>query len=327
VLAVRREESWLQTARSPDGSVDPTAAFRTASVTKTFVAATVLRLVDQGVIELDTPVREYLPAHVAALLPRLERQPDGVTLRHLLQHTAGLADFQADLDVPAADWPDVHIREPRRRYEVIEVLHFVADRMEPTGDVGGKAEYSDAGYALTTEIIAAATGRPWFRAMRELLDYERVGLRDTWVEEREDPPASMPALAPMNMRGVDVWSIHPSSDTLGGGGLVSTAPDLVLFFSELLAGRIVSSRSLAQMQSVMPFKPGREVGLGLFRLDTPLGAAWGHTGVHGAFAFSIPTRSITLAGSICSLDRGYEISQPATQVVAAVTTALGDYLA
>lgn len=320
VVAVRHGDAWLHAAWSRGGDVEPTAAFRTASVTKTFTAATVFRLVDQGRVAVDAPVRQYLSAEVASLLPRLVRQPDEVTLRHLLQHTAGVADY-----APEPDWPDEVISDPQRRYETLDVLRDVAERLAPTGDVGGDAQYSDTGYVLATDVIATATGLPWFRAMRELLDYERLGLHATWMEEREPAPLPPPARAPLNMRGVDVWSIHPSYDTLGGGGLVSTAPDLVRFFGALLAGQVVTPNSLAQMQSVVPYKPGREVGLGLFRRDTPLGVAWGHTGVHGAFAFVVPAHSLGLAGSICSLDHGYDRSQPASQVVTAIADSLVDY--
>jgi D-alanyl-D-alanine carboxypeptidase len=297
------------------------AAFRTASVTKTFTAATVLRLVEQDRLELDGPVREHLSAEAADLLPRLVRRPDEVTLRHLLQHTAGVADY-----MPEPDWPELVIADPQCRYETIGVLRYVAEFLEPIGDVGGQSQYSDTGYVLATDVIATATGRPWFAAMRELLDYQRLGLHTTWLEEREQSPTRLPRLAPLNMRGIDVWSIHPSYDTLGGGGLVSTAPDLVRFFAELLAGRVVAPQSLALMQSVVPFAIGRDVGLGLFRRDSPLGTAWGHTGVHGAFAYAVPERSVTIAGSICSLDRGYHVSQPVSQVVTAITAALARYL-
>jgi D-alanyl-D-alanine carboxypeptidase len=220
----------------------------------------------------------------------------------------------------------VVIKDPQRRYETLGVLRYVAEALEPTGDIGVRSDYSDTGYVLATDVIATATGQPWFAAMRALLDYERLGLDATWLEEREQSPEPLPALAPLNMRGADVWSIHPSYDTLGGGGLVSTAPDLARFFSELLAGRVVSPQSLTQMQSVVPYKPGREVGLGLFRYDTALGTAWGHTGVHGAFAFAVPERAIALAGSICSLDRGYDRAQPAMQVAFTIATALAGYL-
>jgi D-alanyl-D-alanine carboxypeptidase len=321
VLAVLHGDSWLKTAWSPQADVDPEAAFRTASVTKTFTAATALRLVEQGRLDLDGPIRARLSPVVAELLPRLVRRPDDVTLRHLLQHTAGVADC-----FPEPDWPDLVIREPQRRYELIEVLRRTAECLEPIGDVGGESQYSDTGYLLTVDLINTASGLPWPRAMRELLDYGRHGLHNTWVEEREPPPVPAPTLAPSNLRGVDMWSIHPSYDTLGGGGLVSTAPDLARFFAALLAGRVVQPETLAQMQRTVPYRGDRAVGLGLFPRDTALGTAWGHTGVHGAFAFAVQDKSLTIAGSICSLDYGYHLTQPAWEVASAVATALVRYV-
>jgi D-alanyl-D-alanine carboxypeptidase len=321
VLAVQHGDSWLKTAWSPHGDVGPDAAFRTASVTKTFTAATALRLVEQGHLGLDAPIRGQLSAAVAELLPRLVRRPDDVTLRHLLQHTAGLADCFAE-----PGWEKRVLSEPRRRYELIGVLRHTAEFLEPIGDVGGESRYSDTGYVLAVDLITTATGLPWPRAMRELLGYAAHGLHNTWVEEREQPPVPAPTLAPSNMCGVDMWSVHPSHDTLGGGGLVSTAPELARFFTALLAGRVVQPETLAQMQRTVPYRGDRSVGLGLFPRDTALGMAWGHTGVHGAFAFAVPDRSLTIAGSICSLDRDYHVTQPAWEVASAVAAALVRYV-
>jgi D-alanyl-D-alanine carboxypeptidase len=317
VVAVRRADSWLQTAWSSRGVADPGAGFRTASVTKTFTAASALVLVDRNRLPLDEPVAEYLSASARALLPRLVTRPDEVTLRHLLQHTAGIADYWKD-----PNWQREFTNQPQHEYEAIEMLRYVADCLEPLGDIGVESRYSDTGYVLVADLIATATGRPWPQAMRELLDYARLGLRSTWVEEREPPPAPRPSLAPSNMMGRDLWSIHPSYDTVGGGGLVSTAPDLVRFFSELLGGRVVAPQSLTQMQSVRPWGVGDGIGLGLFCRETPLGTAWGHTGVHGAFAYVVPEQSLAIAGSICSLDSDYDKTRPVREVVTAITQAL-----
>jgi CubicO group peptidase (beta-lactamase class C family) len=76
--------------------LDPEAGFRIASVTKTFTAASVLRLVEEGRLGLDDPIAEHLAPATLELLQRGGYDADAIHIRHLLMHTGGLYDFASD---------------------------------------------------------------------------------------------------------------------------------------------------------------------------------------------------------------------------------------
>lgn len=320
VVAVRargraRDSSW-----SPDGTVSPHAAFRTASVTKTFTAAALLRLVEQGALSLDTPVPTAVSERVVPLLPRLFTDPGAVTLRHLLQHTSGAADYAQD-----PRWSQTVVLEPDRQHEAIDMLSWSAEHQVPLGPPGSASRYSDTGYVVAADILSRTTALPYAEALRSLLDFGSLGMRDTWMERREPAPEPAPPFAPSNVMGHDLWSIHPSYDTVGGGGLVSTAADLTRFFAALLGGRLIGSNMLREMQSTVPCDVDGDAGLGLFRRDTPLGRAWGHTGFHGAFAYVVPERNLVVAGSVCSQEAAYDEAGPRPAVLEAVARHVHDW--
>ena len=127
--------------------VDGDTVFRVASITKSFIGLGVMRLVEQGKLDLDQPLRELLP-DVAIDNPWEAEAP--VTLAHVLEHTAGLDDMRfnevyADDDemTPAA----ALAINPRSR----------AIRWRP----GSRMAYSNIGYGLAGRAIEVATGEPF----------------------------------------------------------------------------------------------------------------------------------------------------------------------
>ncbi len=76
--------------------------FRVASVTKTFTAALILRLSEEGRIKLNDPINRYLPKEYSVILEAGGYQPNAITVRHLLTHTSGIHDYATDPQYYAA---------------------------------------------------------------------------------------------------------------------------------------------------------------------------------------------------------------------------------
>ena len=127
-------------------------AFPTASVAKSFTALTVLRLVEEGGLDLHADVNGYLPEHL-----RLDDAYPGdpVTLHHLLTHTAGLEEAVAGTAV--SDYAEEYTAERLR--EVPE-----PDRIEPPGRF---TAYSNYGYDLLGAVAEEAEGKPFADIARE----------------------------------------------------------------------------------------------------------------------------------------------------------------
>ncbi|MEU9045890.1 MULTISPECIES: serine hydrolase domain-containing protein [unclassified Kitasatospora] len=242
---------------------------RIGSNTKTFTAVVVLQLVAEGKIDLDAPVDTYLPGVVRG---------DGIdgrhlTVRQLLQHTSGLADYEGLLD-------EASFRD--RYFEPRELLDL-ALRQKPDFAPGEKFGYSSTNYVLAGLIVQKTTGRPLAEEIDRRI-IRRVGLRHTYFPAVGDrtireahPKGYRKDTADGPLR--DFTEMDPSAGW-AAGQMISTDSDLNRFFSALLAGRLLPPAELAQMRTTVPVgDTGVGAGLGIFSRPLSCGGVyWGHGG-------------------------------------------------
>lgn len=263
--------------------VTPRTPFRVGSVTKTFVATVILQLADEGRLRLDDPLSRHLPA-----------SPWGdVTLRQLLNHTGGVPDHN-QADGLAA----LLIERPERRWSTTDVLGLVTDRSRDFAP-GTDYRYSNTGYVLLGEVIAAVTGRPWPQALRHRI-IDPIGLRDTFVAGEEPVTGNLVSgWFDTTGDGFDdrLDAPWPALETSEGpaGALVSTAPDLARFARALFAGALISPEARRAMTASGAFHPPRSgygLGVELLRPDQR-DVVWGHGGAlpgHRATMWYAPAR-------------------------------------
>ncbi|MFI5704112.1 serine hydrolase domain-containing protein [Streptomyces xanthochromogenes] len=251
---------WSGSRSCVDGhGPDADVQYRIGSITKTFTAVLVLRLRDEGHLDLRDPLEKYLPGTAVG----------GATIAQLLSHTAGLT-----AEAPAPWWE----RTPGDlRPELGDVLGDQA-QLHPAGLLH---HYSNPGYAVLGALVEAVRGVPWKDALRtEIL--EPLGMHRTSTEPVH-PHAGGWAVHPW----ADVLLPEPSED-LGlmapAGQLWSTAADLSRFAVFLTAGdeRVLSADSVAEMRTpaVAP-EPGdwdAGYGLGMQLTRTDGRELVGHTG-------------------------------------------------
>ena len=261
VGAVVREGRTVWTGsrgRTGDGAPDGDTQYRIGSITKTFTAVLVLRLRDEGLLDLADPVERHLPGTAAGR----------VTIAQLLAHTSGLA-----AESPGPWWE----RTPGSlRPELADVLGE-APLLHPPGRLH---HYSNPGYTLLGALVERLRGRPWDVVLRQEV-LEPLGMVRTSVGA-EAPHA-------------DGWAVHPWADVLlpepledlglmgPAGTLWSTANDLGRWVRFLAEGdeRVLCAASVAEMRA--PAAPGNGgwdsgygLGLQLMRKDGRTLA--GHTG-------------------------------------------------
>jgi CubicO group peptidase (beta-lactamase class C family) len=137
--------------------IDPDTLYVLGSVTKTYTATALMRLVAEGRVELDAPVRRYVPE----LLLADERAAARVTVLNLLNHTSGLG---WDLLVDTGEGDEA-------------LASFVAKlaELELIGPPGARASYSQAGYSLLGRVLEKVVGMPYEKAIASLL-FEPLGL-------------------------------------------------------------------------------------------------------------------------------------------------------
>jgi D-alanyl-D-alanine carboxypeptidase len=286
----------------------PGSRFRIASVTKTFVAAATLRLVEDGRLSLDDSLAELLPGRYDDLLKTGGYDTHAITLRHLLTHTSGIYDFAADAYDPsiADGFTTIVHKEPRRRWTRFEQVAFAITHGEPYGPPGVTYGYSDTGACLVGEIIERMTGQTMGEAIRDLVDYERLGLTHTWQETIEPEPPDLPQLSHQYEGDLDVAEMDASVDLYGGGGLMSTCSDIARFFRALLRGDVFREPStLATMTTTLVGVSLAEgmhddeddpssAAMYLFRANIADETWWGHEGYWGTAVYTCPSYDITV---------------------------------
>lgn len=286
------------TARAASGLADvntgrpmrPDLKHRVGSITKTFVATTVLQLVGERRIVLDAPVSRYLP----------EYEIPGITVRMLLNHTSGIGDF----DTVIFQTPEDLLAHRDTTFTPRQLARIGLDAPR-TNPPGARWSYSNTNYVLAGLIIERVTHRPAaFEVSRRVI--WPLGLRDTYLAGSTShiygPHAK--AYIPWYEGELLDFSVYNMSWGWMLGDMVSTTHDINRFFHALLSGKLLRASELAQMQTTVPFDPavpqGGGYGLGLMNIPFPCGQVWGHDGlVFGHSAISLHTadvsRQVTIA--------------------------------
>jgi D-alanyl-D-alanine carboxypeptidase len=278
----------------PDRRLRPGDRFRAGSITKSFVAAATLRLVEQGKLELDARLPAVLPARTIARFPEADR----ITVRMLLNHTSGLDDYSSDA------FKREILADPRRRWAVSELLDRAA-ALPRTGAPGERFSYSNTNYNLLGLVLEQATGKSWRAVVRERV-IKPLRLRRTSLPEPGDAPAGRDIAHGYELvdgRLHDMTEIDSSmAGAAGGNSMLTTNQDLSRFLRSVLAGRFFERPStLAAMRTFVAGdqSDGRVgYGLGLERYVLPGGVeVIGHMGTAGgyrAFMFHLPAQRIDL---------------------------------
>lgn len=260
--------------------------FRMGSNTKTMVATLVLQLVGEGRLALTDAVERWLPGRV----------PNGtaITLRMLLNHTSGLADYAAD---PALRL-SVLGRDPRR-WTNTDLL-AVGTAHPPLFPPGTSWSYSNTDYVALGAVLERVTGASVADLVRDRiarplhLEHTYLATSAAWrgrhVVGYEPDAAHMPPAVPAAFTDVagrvrdghvDVSGNDPSWGAAAGAA-VSTAQDWSRFLTALMSGKILPAAQLAQMRTTVPLDPaqpdGPASGLGIETAPQPCGTVWAHDG-------------------------------------------------
>jgi CubicO group peptidase (beta-lactamase class C family) len=257
----------------------PTTDYRLASLTKQFTAMAIMLLVRDGRLTYDQPVR--------TVLPEVPPAAAGVTIRHLLNHTSGLLDYE-DL-IP--DTQTVQVSDQ-------DVLRLLASRDSVYFPAGTKYRYSNSGYCLLALVVERVSGMAFADFLRQRI-FAPLGMARTLahVAGRDTVPERAYGYTPDSGRFVPSDQ-SVTSATLGDGGVYTSVEDLVQWDAALYGERLVDRATLA-LATTPPVLPGdsTQYGFGWF-VDTYRGQRrWRHTGETSGFTNAIqrfPDRRTTI---------------------------------
>lgn len=241
-----------------DEAWEPGRLVRIGSTTKTFTAALIFLLEEEGVLTLDDPIEQWAPGYYDGV---------GITLRHLLSNTSGIVSYNY-----------VGPFDESSPWEPEELAQWAVDhepelRFEP----GAEWEYSNTNFVLLGLVIEAATGNNYADEVESRL-LEPLGLDDTYIAGSGD---KNPALVDCYARNGDNLSgtSDPSYGWAAGAG-VSTPTDLARWTAALYGGDVLSADSLTRMTTPTELADGTvtDYGLGSFVELDEEHALFGHTG-------------------------------------------------
>ncbi|WP_433781414.1 serine hydrolase domain-containing protein [Actinomycetospora sp. CA-101289] len=250
--------------------ITPSTRFRIASLSKSFTAAALLQLAEARRIDLDAPVRRYLPGFATADPGASAR----TTVRDLLNHTSGIAD--TGFPAITADEQDLERRVASLR------------SARPASEPGTEFHYSDPNYQVLARLVEVVTGEPWARYLaREV--FAPLGMTRTLatVTAAEAGPRA-PDLAEGHVLvfGIPVARAELDGLVAGSTGVVSTAEDMArwLVMQSTGGGRLLSPEAVAVMHSPPAGVPGG-YGMG-WQVVTPEQGSRRieHTGVLSTFS-------------------------------------------
>ncbi len=226
--------------------------YRIGSVSKTFTATLIMKLVEDGELSLFDPLSDFFPDI---------QQAENIAIDDLLRHRSGLFNF-----TNAPEYLKYHT-SPHTREQLLEIVTAYPMAFEP----GEKGEYSNTNYVLLTFIAEDVTGKSYTDLVAELIA-EPLGLQNTYVGQS---PASSVHEARSYMRAGG-WNREAETDMsipLGAGAIVSTPHDMNVFLYNLFEGNLVSRATLQQM---MITRDG--YGMGMFQVPFYDKVGYGHTG-------------------------------------------------
>ncbi len=255
--------------------VAPTTAFSVGSISKTFLAALILQLADEGRLSLDDPVLRWLPT---------ARVPADATIRELLDHTSGLYDFFSN---PAID--TALLADRRRAWTPARALGYIKAPYCPAGTCW---HYSNSNYVLLGQVVQRVTGNPVVTELRRRF-LGPLRLVRTFVQGAEAARGTVATSYEVLGSGSSIRTVSQADGTTispftsvvtaagSAGAMAATSRDLAVWARRLYGGAVLRPASLVEMLDVShSLGAGSALAYGLGAEKVWLGGrlTYGHNG-------------------------------------------------
>lgn len=220
----------------------PTTKYRIGSITKQFTAVSILLLEERGKLKLDDPVKKHFAGAPAAW--------DGVTLKHLLSHTSGVASFTSFPKYP---------KLKQFQTSAAELIGLFKDKPLEFAP-GEKWVYSNSGYVLLGYIIEKASGMSYAEFVQANL-FTPLAMADSGYDSNASVIARRAAGYTRSGESMNNADFVHMSVPHAAGALYSTTGDLLRWQRGLYGGKVLSAASLTRMTT--PIKNDYALGLGV----------------------------------------------------------------
>lgn len=256
---------WKQTqGYAGNAQLTPDYLFEMGSNTKTFTAALILLLEEEGKLSIEDTIYKYLQP--------IKNVTNGITIRQLLSHTSGLFNYTEHPDF----FDRINTTNPSAKWNIDTVL---ATYINPKlANPGQTFAYCNTGFLLLGKIIEKVEGKPYHTVLHEKI-LSKHNLNHTYLEAYDTYTDTKAETWLTNGVYFDTLFTSFLSSAWSAGGIVATSEDLALWAHKLYNGQVLSPASMDKM--ITKLKIGNTVypmGLSVF-FNTFLGKLfWGHGG-------------------------------------------------
>ena len=281
-----------------------------ASITKMYIAVTIMILYERGLVRLNDPMSEYLPQELIHGLNVYQEYDysSEITIEQLLAHTSGIPDYYGEKGKDGRTLSEIFKDDLQRNWRAEDQFARVRNDLTSRSRPGEKAIYSDTNYQLLGKIIEARTGKPLHLVLSEFL-FIPLNLRNTWLAGfpsfREKSSVSV---AEVFSEDVNIAKLRSSTFYWADGGIISTPEDEVTFLKALREGRIFKPATLELMHNWNQIENAGPIryGFGTMEIKAPsppspamnILPVWGHMGSTGSFLCYSPGKDLYIAGTI-----------------------------
>ena len=255
--------------------------FRLGSITKQFTGAAIMMLVEQGKLFLSDDLHKYVPD--------FPTEGNKVTIKHLLTHTSGIANYTQDAKIMA--------KESKTPTTLDAMIKRFAEHPMAL-KVGEANRYSNTAYVLLGKIIEVASGKTYAEFIEQDI-FAKLGMKNSRFGGLQIIPNRASGYSQsengyVNAEYLDMMWPHAA------GSLLSTVDDLNIWFKALRNGELISKKGYQLMTSAVKLNDGSMsnygFGLGMFKFNKYDGIGHGG-GIHGFVtnALYIPSEDLYVA--------------------------------
>ncbi len=250
--------------------------YQTASLVKSCVGISTLQLIDEGLLEFDSKINQFLTAEILELIPSAEN----LTIEQLLHHTSGLPD------IFELEFMGDFMNNPNKTYTRSELLGYVKGK-DLVNNPGEAHFYADTNYMLLSLIIDQIKG-DFISYMRSKI-FDPLSMNDTYYHNGTYPeidglPQSYwEQYNDGNIENISQLQKRVTNFIKGSDGIISSPLDMVTFYKNVFEGELISE-SLKQrieddqVSEPIEFKMNTGYGHGFMSIDDNGQTWYGHVG-------------------------------------------------
>ncbi|MDW3648065.1 MAG: serine hydrolase [Bacteroidia bacterium] len=277
IIAIYLPGKWYWAGASGNALVNPptpadtSMSFRVGSLSKSLLAVSLLKLQEQGSLDLDDIIDQWLSPADAALIPN----SDQISVRQLLNHKSGIGNYTSSNGFVST----LAIQGLGHVFSPQDLISF-GTAQGPSFPPATSWEYSNTNYVVAALLIEAVSGIPYENYIQNNI-LNPLGLSDSYFPTTDTLPGNfMGSFFDINQSPPkEDFSYLDPSGTFGAGPLASKLTDMINWLEALMEGNVLSPASQTELLTfVNATWPNIDYGLGIGEYNNGTYSAVGHTG-------------------------------------------------